>query len=200
MIVFLVRHGETDWNRTGQVMGELPIPLNSKGEQDSKQLASALLRYPIKGVISSPALRTRQTADILASALNISVTTDQRLTEIGVGTWEGRFWKDLSDDLTRQNLYAQPHEVRPPGGETLTEVQDRAVSMIEEVLIDHHADFMLFVSHADVIRTIVAHYLRFELRNIRQVRITHASLTALELKNGLADLVCLNYVPVPIFP
>jgi broad specificity phosphatase PhoE len=122
---------------------------------------------------------------------------DKGLTEIGVGEWEGRYWTELSEDLSRRNLYAQPEEARPPGGETLREVQSRAVAAVERTRGEHHSDAVVLVSHADVVRAIVAHYLGFELRTIRQVRIDHASLTALEIKGPLADLLFLNYVPMP---
>ena len=119
------------------------------------------------------------------------------LTEIGVGSWEGRYWTELSEDLSRRNLYARPEETRPPGGETLREVQSRAVAVVERTRGEHHSDAVVLVSHADVVRAIVAHYLGFELRTVRQVRIDHASLTALEIQGPLTDLLFLNYVPMP---
>lgn len=195
--IFLVRHGETDWNRSGRIMGEQPVPLNSLGEAQARRLAAFLRGRPFEAVYSSPATRARQTADILASTLDRPVTTDRGLTEIGLGEWEGRYWKDLADDLTRRNLYAAPEEARPPGGETLREVQSRAVAAVEQARSAEGAGALLFVSHADVVRAIVAHYLGFELRRIRQVRIDHASLTAVEVKGALADLLFLNYVPMP---
>jgi broad specificity phosphatase PhoE len=176
-------------------MGERTIPLNRLGESQAQCLAEFLSGRPIQAIYSSPAERARQTAEILASAIERSVATDPGLTEIGLGAWEGRYWNDLADDLTRRNLYASPEEARPPGGETLREVQTRAVAAIERASAQKDSGQLLFVSHADVVRAIVAHYLRFDLRSIRQVRIDHASLTALELNGSLADLLFLNYVP-----
>jgi broad specificity phosphatase PhoE len=195
--IFLVRHGETDWNRSGRIMGELPIPLNPEGASQAERLASLLRGRPIGAIYSSPAVRAQQTALTLASALRLSVTLDAGLTEIGVGEWEGRYWKDLAEDLSRRNLYARPEETRPPGGETLREVQSRAVAAVERTRGASRSDAVVLVSHADVVRAIIAHYLGFDLRTIRQVRIDHASLTALELRGSLADLLFLNYVPMP---
>lgn len=195
--IFLVRHGETDWNRSGRIMGELPIPLNLQGTGQAARLASFLRCRPIGAIYSSPAVRAQETASVLASALGLPVMLDAGLTEIGVGAWEGRYWTELSEDLSRRNLYARPEEARPPGGETLREVQSRAVAAVERTRGEHRSDAVVLVSHADVVRAIVAHYLGFELRTIRQVRIDHASLTALEIKGSLADLLFLNYVPMP---
>ncbi|MBM4124017.1 MAG: histidine phosphatase family protein [Nitrospira sp.] len=195
--ILLVRHGETDWNRSGQIMGERPVPLNQAGEIQAKQLAALLKNRPVHALYSSPVARTRQTADILAATLNVAVQTDRGLTEIGVGQWEGRFWKDLTDDIIRLNFYDNPSDARPPGGETLREVQARAVAAVERARADAALDAgpLVFVSHADVVRAILAHYLRFDLQRVRQLRIDHASLPALRFEEGTVDLLYLNYPP-----
>lgn len=193
--IFLVRHGETDWNRSGQIMGEQPVPLNRQGEEQAQRLAALLTNRPVRGLYSSPVARTLQTARILASALQVPVTTDRGLTEIGVGQWEGRFWNDLTDEIVRQNFYSNPLEARPPGGETLGEVQARAVASVERARTGaaEGTGPLLFVSHADVVRAILAHYLRFDLKTVRQMRIDHASLTAFHVNESTVDLLCLNY-------
>ena len=193
--LFLVRHGETDWNRSGQIMGERPIPLNRNGETQAHRLAKLLSRCSLGALYSSPVARALQTAEILAAALHMPVTVERGLTEIGVGQWEGRYWKDLTEDIVRHNFYAMPQETRPPGGETLNEVQARAVSTVERAGACVGAGSLLFVSHADVLRAIVAHYLRVDFQTVRQMRFDHASLTALEVNGSAADLLFLNYTP-----
>lgn len=195
--ILLVRHGETDWNRSGQIMGEQPVPLNRNGEAQAKRLASFLKSRSIRALYSSPVARALQTAEILASVLHVPVTADRGLTEINVGEWEGQYWKDLTDEFARQQFYTRPEEARPPGGETLREVQARAIAVVERARAREGADRLLFVSHADVVRTILAYYLRFDLKTVRQMRIDHASLTALELNGTLADLLFLNYTTNP---
>ncbi len=198
--ILLVRHGETDWNRSGQIMGERPIPLNRRGEAQAQALAGVLGPGAARAVYSSPVQRARQTAQILAAAIQRSVDTDRALTEIGVGAWEGRFWRDLTDDLIRHNFYWKPEEARPPGGETLREVQVRAVSAVQRAIGQaslSEQDRLVIVSHADVIRAIVAHYLELDLQTIRRMRIDHASVTAIGLGDGLTDLLFLNYTPAP---
>lgn len=198
--ILLVRHGETDWNRTGQIMGERPVPLNARGEAQAKALAAVLGPGVARALYSSPVHRARQTAEILAAAIQRAVDTDRALTEIGVGEWEGKFWRDLTDDLIRHHFYAKPNEARPPGGETLWEVQVRAVSAVERAVERaglSGEDRLVVVSHADVIRAIVAHYLELDLETIRRMRIDHASVTAIDLGKGLTDLLFLNYTPAP---
>ncbi|MBM4133879.1 MAG: histidine phosphatase family protein [Nitrospira sp.] len=195
--ILLVRHGETDWNRSGQIMGARPVPLNQEGLAQAQRLASLLIGRPIRAIHSSPVARARQTAEILTAAVNVPVTIDRGLTEIGVGHWEGLYWKDLTDQIIRRDLYRKPHEARPPGGETLREVQARAIAAVERACASQPEGPLLFVSHADVLRTILAHYLKLDLATIRQVCISHAALTAIEVRGSLTDLLCLNYPPDP---
>ncbi|OLB01742.1 MAG: hypothetical protein AUH21_06775, partial [Nitrospirae bacterium 13_2_20CM_62_7] len=155
-------------------------------------LAESLQGRPIEALYSSPVARALQTADILSSALHLPVTVDGGLTEVGVGQWEGRYWKDLTDEIIRQNFYARPQEARPPGGETLHEAQNRAVAAVERAGAGVRAGCLLFVSHADVLRAILAHYLRIDLQTARQMRIDHASLTALDINGTVTDLLFLN--------
>ncbi len=193
--MYLIRHGETDWNLSGQVMGEQPVPLNRTGETQARLLAGSLTADAFRTLVSSPVARAKQTAEILASVLRVPVTTDRGLTEINVGEWEGRYWKDLVDATARQSFYTSPHHARPPGGETLREVQIRAVAAVERARAGGGSGPLVFVSHADVLRAILAHYLNWDLQQVRQIQIAHASLTALELNATSAELIFLNYRP-----
>ncbi|WP_447599748.1 histidine phosphatase family protein [Nitrospira sp. Nam80] len=196
-ICLLIRHGETDWNRSGRVMGDQPIPLNHAGERQARELARLLGGAKIARLYSSPVLRALQTAQVLGEALQAAVVPAQGLSEIGVGAWLNRFWRDLAEDPAKRDWYTRPDEARPEGGETLCEVQRRAVSAVQEVLPTLRGGHCAFVSHADVIRTIVAHYLQLDLAALRNIKIDHASATALEIAPQGNQLLFLNYRPTP---
>lgn len=190
--ILLIRHGETDWNRSGQIMGDHPVPLNHCGRKQAERVAALLRSQSLTALYSSPVVRARETAQYIADAIGLPVTLAPGLSEIGVGAWQGRFWRDLGDDPVRARFYARPDEVRPPGGETLKEVQERAVRVIHEA---RTADGpVAVVSHADVIRTIIAHCLGWSLASLRHVRIDHTSITGLELHDSHTELTCVNYV------
>ena len=196
-ICLLVRHGETDWNRSGRVMGDQPVPLNHAGERQARELASLLSGAKIARIYSSPVLRALQTAQILCEGLQAGIVQAPGLSEIGVGAWMNRFWKELADDPVKRDWYTRPDDARPAGGETLREVQQRAVSAVQEILSTGADGHSLFVSHADVIRTILAHYLRIDLVLLRNMKIDHASATALEITPQGNQLLFLNYRPTP---
>jgi broad specificity phosphatase PhoE len=197
--ILLVRHGETDWNRSGQIMGDQPIPLNDRGRQQAQTLAHKLGGSAVSVILTSPVLRAAQTAEVLASILQCPLNHASGLREIGVGDWVNRYWQDLGDESARRDFYTKPYEAHPPGGETLWEIQQRAVAAVEQARRTHREGTLLFVSHADVIRTILSHYLRIELVQLRQMRIDHASVTALSLIENRAELLTLNSTEAPRF-
>ncbi|MBS0171818.1 MAG: histidine phosphatase family protein [Nitrospira sp.] len=193
--LLLIRHGETDWNRSGQVMGNQPIPLNPTGEQQAHACADLLAQTPIAGIFTSPVLRAVQTADILSQAQATRPQHLAGLSEIGVGDWLNRYWKDFAEDPAKQEWYTHPHRARPVGGETLREVQERAVAAVEEALQQAREATYLIVSHGDVIRALLAHYLRLDLGVLRHVRIDHAGVSGLELSGAATHLLFLNHRP-----
>lgn len=193
--LLLIRHGETDWNRSGQVMGNQPIPLNETGEQQALACAEMLAQTPIAGIVTSPVLRAVQTAHIVGRRHAAPVHHAPGLREIGVGNWINRYWKDLADDPAKRDWYLHPDRARPSGGETLCEVQQRAVAAVEQALQVAQDGPYVFVSHGDVIRALLAHYLRLDLNALRQARIDHAGVSGIEVTEAAAHLLFLNHRP-----
>lgn len=194
-ILLLIRHGETDWNRSGRVMGDQAIPLNQAGERQAQACAEVLSGTPISGIFTSPVLRAVQTAEILSRPHGMPLQHISALREIGVGHWINRYWKDFADDPAKRDWYTQPDLARPAGGETLREVQLRAVASVEQVIQCLQDKPSVFVSHGDVIRAILAHYLHLDLAVLRQATIDHASVSGLELMGHTAHLLFLNHRP-----
>lgn len=199
--LYLIRHGETDWNRSGRIMGTQPVPLNAKGRRQAAELAAVLAErhkiQPLSALYTSPLRRTVQTAEVLASSCSLPITVEERLREIGVGDWEGRYWRDLDQEPVRLHWYSRPHEARFPNGESLGDVQARALPAVAEALDRHPGGAIALVSHGDVLRAILAHYLGAGLEPTRRLRFDHASLTVLHLSEGTWVVSCVNYRPTP---
>ena len=193
--LLLIRHGETDWNRSGQVMGNQPIPLNRTGEQQACACADMLAQTPIAGIYTSPVLRAVQTAEIVGRMHAVPVHHTPGLSEIGVGDWINRYWKELDEDPAKRDWYLHPDRARPSGGETLCDVQQRAVAAVEQALQVTQETPYVFVSHGDVIRALLAHYLRLDLNALRHARIDHAGVSGLEVTESATHLLVLNHRP-----
>lgn len=107
-IILLIRHGETDWNRSGRVMGDQPIPLNQTGEEQARTCAAILSRTPIAAIYTSPVLRATQTAEILRGPHAVPLHQAAGLSEIGVGMWLNRYWHEFADDPAKREWYTHP--------------------------------------------------------------------------------------------
>ena len=125
MKLYIIRHGQTDWNVQGRIQGRQDIPLNAAGRSQAQMLAKGMEKRPVTAIYSSPQLRAMETAKALAGNQGVEVIPLPELVEIGYGDWEGR---TASDILTKERkLYEEwwqhPATVAPPGGETLNQVQ-----------------------------------------------------------------------------
>lgn len=194
-LLLLIRHGETDWNRSGQIMGERPVPLNQNGITQATRLATRLSILTSPHLYASPMTRAKQTAEILTAALRTTVNEEPDVREISMGEWEGRYWNEFDGHPARRDWSISPKDARAPGGETLAEVQQRAVAATVRLLGRKEKGPTLIVTHADVIRTIVAHYLETDLQTVRHMQIDHASVTALAITESSGKLLCLNSLP-----
>jgi len=192
--ILLTRHGETDWNRERRVLGWNKIPLNETGIAQARQLAGWIPAFKITRVYSSPLPRTLQTAEILCTGLGVEPVPDPHFFEANIGDWEGRYWKELAEDPIRLQYYNQPTTARPPGGETSSEVRARAVSGIEAIRRVHPDGTILVVTHADLVRCVLSHYLDIDFKTVRKFWIDHAALSSLTLDGSEATLHFLNLV------
>jgi broad specificity phosphatase PhoE len=192
--ILLARHGETDWNRERRVLGWSKITLNENGIRQARQLAGWLSAFKIGRVYSSPLPRTFQTAEILCSGLGVEPVADPHFTEANIGDWEGHYWKDLAGDPIRLQYYDNPETARPPGGETSSEVRARAVSGIEAIRRIAPDGTILIVTHADLVRCVLSHYLDIDFKTVRKFWIDHAALSSLSLDGDGATLHFLNLV------
>ena len=191
----LIRHGETDWNREGRVMGWAPVPINATGRAQIERLAERLKASDLRAIYTSPLPRTTESAALLASPLGLTPIPDERWIETKVTGWEGKLWSELEGHPIRERYYATPTETRLPDGEMLAEAQQRAVAAVTSLIGQHPNDFIAVVTHADLIRATLSHYIGLPLPASRQIRIDHGSLSILEIDNGIGLLRLLNAPP-----
>ncbi len=147
---YYIRHGETDWNADHRLQGRADIPLNEKGiEQAEKQIA-ALKTLGINKIVSSPLLRAKQTANIIASALGVDVVFEEKLTEIHLGSNEGKVVSCIVSDSNNFPDNYVFNTVFPfplaKDGECFNLLMDRTKSGIFESL-EKYDGTLLFVGH-----------------------------------------------------
>lgn len=156
--LWLVRHGETDWNREQRLMGQLDIPLNAEGMRQAAELAAELTGQVFDALFSSDQLRARQTAEVLAAALNLPLHLDPRLREEHLGAWQGLTHAEIQARYPGQweQRRADPPDFRPPGGgETIAEMAARACAAVDEIAAAHPRGRVLVVSHGILIAALL---------------------------------------------
>jgi probable phosphoglycerate mutase len=191
----LVRHG--DYSHLGRILtGRTPgYSLNDAGRRQADAVAGALAGMPLAAVVSSPMERTRETAAPIAAQGGVAVEIDPDVVEIDFGEWTGRTFESLRAwdgwaDFARFRSTAQV-----PGGESMLAVQTRAVGAVVRLRRLHPEGHVVIVSHGDVIKSIVAHFLTIPLDMFRRFDIGAASRSVVTVTDHDARVLAVNLPP-----
>lgn len=189
MKLYLVRHGETDWNRMGRLQGMTDIPLNDLGRAQAQTAAAALREVPFDAAFCSPLSRARETARILLGERPVPVTPDERLREISFGVGEG--WtlaegRDVPGTEIHDLLYAPERYQPPERGETFQELYARTGNFVREVLLplEGTCQAVLVAAHGAVNRAILNPAMGLSLEQFWQVQLTNCAVSVLEVEGG----------------
>lgn len=189
---WLIRHGET--NTVGQIIsGRLPgVHLNPNGRRQAEMLEPALARVPLGSIYSSPLERAMETAQPLARARSLSVLPCEAANEVDFGEWSGKPWSELErlPEWRRFNTFRSGTPA--PGGELMLEVQARIVRELECLRRRHPDQHVAIVTHADVIRSALAHYAAIPVDLFQRIEISPASFSTLALEAGGAQILRVN--------
>ena len=133
--IIIWRHGRTEWNVIDRYQGQADIPLDEVGYAQAIQAAEVLAAYRPSRVYSSDLTRCYQTAEMLAQRVGLDITTDKRLREIHVGSWEGLLGEEIraADPELARRLRAGEEVRRSPTGESPSEVAERMVEALTEI-------------------------------------------------------------------
>lgn len=194
--VLLIRHGENDWVGTDRLAGRTPgVHLNEKGRQQAVEVADLLRKQPLAAIYSSPLERCLQTAQPLADALGLPVVPEPGVLEVDYGQWRGAHLKELAQLPEWQRVQHFPSTFRFPDGETLREVQSRAVAAVDRIYLQYPNQTVAIFSHGDVIRTMVAHYMGVPLDLFQRTIISTASISILAFHQHAPAVIAVNYRP-----
>ena len=147
--VYLVRHGQTEWNKNLTFRGRIDIPLNERGHREAVAIAEALKDKNIDAIYTSPLRRSIETAQPTARFFNIEIVPFQGLIDISYGDWEGLTFNEARERYRDQytKWEERPELVRFPKGETLGEVRERSFRALKEILRENAGRSILIIPH-----------------------------------------------------
>jgi broad specificity phosphatase PhoE len=179
MEIWLIRHGETDWNRNGRVQGWTDIPLNATGRDQAKRLARWLKDVKFEHIYSSDLSRALDTAKAVASVHHMEVTTTKTMREQFFGQAEGL--NRVEKDKRFPN--------GAPDAETWEALEQRVSSFLKEVASHHHTGPILVAAHGGVIRAALTWL------GEKPVHIENTSMTRLRVEGGQFEMISINTTP-----
>ena len=181
MKLYLIRHGQTDWNVAGKIQGCHDIPLNATGKRQAEYLAEGMSRRPVTHIFSSPQKRALETAQAIAGRQGVGVTALSGLREVEFGGWEGLTWKEIeAKDPERYAKWVEtPAKVTPPGGESRAQIMERVGAAVEEILAAAKGDVAV-VSHGAALVYAIAYMLRNEVEHHEETIVKNVSSPTME--------------------
>ena len=195
MLLYLVRHGETESNRLGLALGRSDVPLNERGLQQAGQLATALGREPLAAVYSSPLRRTLDTAQVIAAARGLEVSVEERLIEMDIGELDGLTFAEVRErypGLLEEWVSGPGPRMPMPGGERLVDVQERAWSVATELAGRYADQSVAAVTHNFAILSLLTKVLGMELSQFRRLRHAVGAISVIDFGANSAVVVRMN--------
>ncbi len=183
--IFLVRHGETNWNKEGRFQGQINIPLNKNGRNQAKKASEYLSEVKFNKAFSSSMDRPYETAKIiLQNNTDLEITKIEKLVEISHGLWEGKLESEIKEQWPEllKKWHEKPEDVIMPEGECIEEVSKRSIKAWGEIcLAQKNKDLTLLVAHDAVNKTLICNILGIDFSKIWMIKQGNGGITIIDL-------------------
>lgn len=189
MLIYLMRHGETDWNKARRLQGQSDIPLNEYGIELAVKTAEALADVPFDMAFCSPLGRAAETAGIILRDRETPLYRDIRLKEIHFGTNEG-----ICFDAAKRNpedplhdFFCNPESYLPPkGAESFAQVAERGRSFLQEKILplEGSCETILMVAHGAFNRSLLNSIMGTPLKDFWRISLPNCAVSILSLEDG----------------
>ncbi len=184
-IIYLIRHGQTDWNVERRLQGHLDVPLNQVGLLQAEKVAKRFEQEILDAIYSSDLRRARMTAEIIAARQRREVFFHQGLRERGYGPFEGKRW----DEIPEFQAGYRSDLLTAEGVESWREMRHRAVKALEEIAFRHAGQRVAVVSHGGTINAILSY---LEGDEVPRYKLANASVTCLTCETNKWDISWIN--------
>jgi broad specificity phosphatase PhoE len=192
--IYLIRHGQTAWNKEEIFRGRMDVPLDQTGLRQAELAAEYFKGMEIHGIYSSPLARAWQTAEKIASPYSVRVQRLEGIIDMNFGNWEGHLHEEIKkmDPETYRQWRDEPHRARLPGGESLDAVRVRAMAAVEEVIQSNSGKTLVLVSHRVVNKVLICGILGLDNSHFWQIGQDTTAINLIRYRNGKYILSLLN--------
>jgi broad specificity phosphatase PhoE len=193
--LYLIRHGETDWNAEGRIQGHSDVELNERGLEQARRLAARMPEEgPFDAIYASPLRRAFRTAELIGQSLGLPVIGDARLLERSLGMLEGLTMNDIKEKFPEVHHAWHEGGTRPhiPGEETREAFVRRTSEFIHDVRVKHHEGRVLAVTHGGTINMLLMTGLNLDVERPLPFHIDNASINIVQWGERGARLRLLN--------
>jgi len=192
--IYLVRHGQTAWNKEEIFRGRTDVPLDETGLRQAELAGQYFKGMKIHGIFASSLSRAWQTAEKVAEFHDLKVQPLEGILDMSFGNWEGRPHQEIReiDRKTYRQWVETPHLVRLPGGESLDDVRVRAMAAIEEVIRTHAGKTLILVTHRVVNKVLICGILGLDNSHFWQISQDTTAINLIQHRDGKYILSLMN--------
>jgi broad specificity phosphatase PhoE len=192
--IYLVRHGQTAWNREEIFRGRTDVPLDETGLKQAELAGQYFKGMEIHAIYSSPLSRALQTAQRIAQFHNLQVEPLEGILDMSFGNWESHPHQEIRkiDSETYRQWVESPQLVRLPGGESLDDIRGRAMVALGEVIQKHQDQTIVLVSHRVVCKVLICAILGLDNSHFWQIAQDTTAINLIQYKNGKYILSLMN--------
>jgi broad specificity phosphatase PhoE len=192
--VYLVRHGQTEWNKELKFRGRSDIPLNEEGRREAAAIADALKEKDIRAIYTSPLRRSIETAQPVADFFHLEIVTVRELIDICYGDWEGLAYDEVKRRYAdTYNMWEQcPDMVQFPNGETLDEVGERSFFAFKGIVKKNPGRSILIIPHRVINKVLLCALLDLNNSQFWKVKQDTGCINLIEYSDQKVVLVKMN--------
>ena len=193
--IIIIRHGETEWNKTGRFQGHSDVPLSAEGRTQAEALGKNLIVDHVDAIYASDLTRAMETAAPLAARFGLPVISDPQLRELNFGAWEGRNFNDVNAENPNamKNFYTDPEQADIPESELFPEFQRRVAGRVREIVAHERGKRVVIVSHGASIRILLADLLSMPIRSIWHLSQLNTAVNKIRFEDdGFAVVTLMN--------
>lgn len=193
---FLIRHGQTLWNEEGRYQGNSDIGLTGLGIRQAKSAAKYLSKVNLSNIYSSPLKRAADTANIIGESKGLKVIVRENLKEIYFGKWEGMKFNDINTEFhdDYQKWLKDPYNSHPTGGECFKQVQERALTEIDNMVKENEdRSSVAVITHGGIIYSLLVNWLQIPLSRWRSIIQRQGAINIVVIDKGFPYISAINY-------